>query len=94
MTTETTERMRQAFERLCADEQPFVLEASKRDIFQLIAALQLACRHPEFNGSVRQTVEAIARQMGSVLTVNDPDLRLLINLGWEPDLGWEHTTTA
>jgi hypothetical protein len=75
-----------AVTRLFEDPQPLHLEMEKMTAWHILSTIQLACRHPEFKGATRDQVEHFARQLGEALTANDPDLRLLFNMGWEENL--------
>jgi hypothetical protein len=76
-------KMLDALTRLCRDPQPVHIECDKATAWRVVATIQLACRHPEFKGQVREAVEGFARQLGESLTANDPDLRMLLSMGWE-----------
>lgn len=82
MNTEK-ERFLAAIGRLARDPQPVHIELSKFDLWCLLSAVQLACRHPSFTGPSRQVVEGTARTIGDALTANDLDLRLCFAAGWE-----------
>lgn len=62
---------------------PFVLDLSGGQVFMLIAAIQLLCRHPGFQGPTREFVEAFARKLQASLSVS-PQLRGSIEMGWDP----------
>ncbi len=49
---------------------------------QLISAIQLACRHPRFDGRVRQIVEEFARALSQRLPA---ECQPLTELGWDPE---------
>lgn len=72
-----------AMERLFKDPQPVQIQISKQELWCFLCAIQLACRHPRFNGPTRKITEATARQLGAVLIANDPDLKMLFEMGWQ-----------
>lgn len=71
-----------AIRRLYDDKQPIQVECDKQTMFCVISTIQLACRHPNFNGQTRRVVEDWARQIGDAMTANDADLRMLYEMGW------------
>jgi hypothetical protein len=79
------QRAIQALERLFNDPASLLLELSPGELFCLIAAAQLACRHPHFRGVTRQMAEETARGLAGALLAHaaqDPDLALLLEQGW------------
>lgn len=72
-----------SMERLSADPQAVRLDIPKVLAFQLISVVQLACRHPGFDGPTRANVEPLMRDLGRAISANDPDLRMLIEMGWQ-----------
>lgn len=73
-----------AVERLFKDEQPVELTISKQQLWCLITAVQLACRHPLFTGPTRKIVDEVVNKIAAPLVANDPDLRLLYQMGCDP----------
>lgn len=73
-----------AIARLFQDKQPVQVEMTKMQLWQIICTIQLACRHPHFQGPTRVEVEGFARQMGNILSANDRDLKMLLEMGWDP----------
>ena len=71
-----------AIARLADDKQPILCEIGKFELWCLLSAVQLACRHPKFNGPSRSIIEQAARQLGGAITANDNDLRVLFEMGW------------
>lgn len=61
----------------------FTIQMSVADSICLIATVQLACRHPEFNGPTRQVSELMARDMIATLMAISPGFALL-DAGWDP----------
>jgi hypothetical protein len=78
------DKFNQALTRVFQDEQPVQVTMSKRTAFCIIPTIQLACRHPKFCGPTRDVVEDIARKLGDSLSANDPDLKMLVEMGWNP----------
>lgn len=79
-----------ALERLFNDQQRVQADMSKGELWSLLSAVQLACRHPRFTGPTREIVERAARQLGAVLVANDQDLRMLFEMGWNPQFDDVH----
>lgn len=79
----TDQKFLDAVERLFKDEQPVQLEMTKQQVWCMLTAVQLACRHPYFNGPTRQIVEEVSRKIGDALSANDPDLKMLFAMGWD-----------
>lgn len=48
----------------------------------IVAALQLACRHPGLKGQNRQIAEAFARQIQASIALT-PQLKFMLDLGWD-----------
>jgi hypothetical protein len=59
-----------------------ILELGISDAMALIGALQLACRHPEFVGPTRYSVEKIIGQLFTNFE-GKPALQELIRMGWQ-----------
>jgi hypothetical protein len=75
----------EAIRRLMEDEQPVLLQITKIDAFQVCTGIQLACRHPAFQGPTRKASEAFARTLLQELTANDNDLRQMAAMGWHKE---------
>lgn len=71
-----------ALEKLFSDHQPVQLMLSKQTLWEIIAAVQLACRHPQFTGPVRDRIEENVRAIGAALIADHPDLEWLLEYGW------------
>jgi hypothetical protein len=52
--------------------------------FSLVAVIQLACRHPEFQGQTRDLMEGMAREIADVVAKRGP-LKALMEAGWGPE---------
>jgi len=61
----------------------FCLTISPGVAFQVIATIQLACRHEKYTSTSRKTAEAFAR---TLIEQFSGDARALLELGWNPDL--------
>ncbi len=70
-----------ALGRLAEDKQPVRLECSKFELWCALSAMQLAFRHPSYRGPSRTHAERFHDEVGRVLCSNDPDLRLLFEMG-------------
>jgi predicted fused transcriptional regulator/phosphomethylpyrimidine kinase len=78
------DRLKAALVRLHTDPQPVQIEMSKADVFALIGTVQLAGRHPNAKDSPSiQASLGLARQLIDAIAANDPDLRMLCNMGFE-----------
>jgi|SRR5262245_28497248 len=75
-----------ALERLHKDPAPVQIKMTKFELWTLLATVQLACRHPQFQGPSRVIAEGVARQLGESLTRTDLHLRALFEAGWD----WDH----
>jgi len=78
----TENKVQDALLELFKDPQPIEWRLTKSMAWQLMSAIQLACRHPGFKGSVRDTTESMARHLQDALCANDNDLRQLAEMGW------------
>jgi hypothetical protein len=76
-------KFREAVLKLTQIKEPMRFEIDAFSWWGIISAIQLACRHPGFKGPGRVRVESLARKVGEILTANDPDLKLLHELGWQ-----------
>lgn len=75
------DKFKAALAALQQDKQPLRLEMSKFDAWILMSTLQLACRHPQFNGPTRKIAEEIARQIQGAVADSD-SLKMLAEMGW------------
>lgn len=82
--SQTPDPMVQAVFRYCSDPKPAVLKITRLQLYSLVSTVQLACRHPQFLGPTREIVEEWARFVGGQISANDPQLRLAIEMGWQP----------
>jgi hypothetical protein len=76
------ERFLAAIGRLAMDQQPVQVNIGKFDLWCLLGAVQLACRHPDFIGPSRNLAEKVARDLYFSLTANDRDLQMCASMGW------------
>lgn len=53
---------------------------------QILAVLQLACRHPQFQGPSRATAERFGRALQKEISITK-HLTALAEAGWHPDAG-------
>jgi len=67
---------------MVADKRPVPILVERWPAFCLASAVQIACRHPKFNGETRRIAEAVARQI-LLGVVTDPDLAELARAGWD-----------
>lgn len=65
-------------------EKTHAMECSYLDLWCLLSAVQLACRHPEFTGPTREIAEALARDIFNEMDLS-PTLREVARRGWEPE---------
>lgn len=61
-----------------------VVELNGVTALQLLAVLQMACRHPQFRGATRATAENFGRGLQRAISVT-PHLAALAEAGWRPD---------
>ncbi|HWN95036.1 MAG TPA: hypothetical protein VNT99_08385 [Methylomirabilota bacterium] len=80
---ELMQRALLAAERLGAT--PVVLQLDLGTAMQIISALQLACRHPDFNGGARETVEGFARDAQESIGEQAPEIAEFLELGWSEE---------
>jgi len=80
MTPKT--QLETALVELFKDPQPVQFEISKTLAWQLCSVIQLACRHPNFNGPTRKSTESFAREVFQALCANNNDLRQVAEMGW------------
>lgn len=71
------------FKALFDDTQPVIVEISKYQAWCLMAAIQLACRHPEARGKtpIEESVK-IARTLQGAIALT-PRLMAVAKAGWE-----------
>ena len=72
----------QALENLFHCPERARIELSHGDVWCLVSAIQLACRHPQFQGPIRDKVESIARSLGEALVGRHPGLLNVYEAGW------------
>jgi len=63
--------------------EPVVFEIGRIELACLIAAVQLACRHPRYPRTSRRIVEDTIRQMAAGAYANFPAAQALIDRGWD-----------
>jgi hypothetical protein len=61
--------------------QPLSLDLDPAVAFQLVSTIQLACRHPNFDGPTRETIEELARS----ISYFPAELQPVIAAGWDPE---------
>jgi len=59
-----------------------VLELAPDSAMVLVSNLQLACRHPDLSGDMRDRAEDIAHIVGTALGADRPALKEIIRRGW------------
>lgn len=77
---ELAELFKDDFARL--HEKDFAMECNLLDMWCLLGAVQLACRHPEFNGPTRKIAEELARTIYDGMDVS-PVMREVARRGWD-----------
>lgn len=70
------------FEDLMRRLQPMTLELPPVAAFCLIGQIQLACRHPDNLGPMREIVEELAREIQQAFAGQDPEFGRLVEQGW------------
>ena len=73
----------EAFELMLRNNKEIAVTESV--LWLMCSTVQLACRHPEFQGPNRDNVEKAARGIFELLTARYPGLKTLAELGWNPD---------
>jgi len=68
--------------QLVEDFQPVRFEVSKIQGFAVLAAIQLALRHPDFKGPLSAEVSLVARGLANAFTQLHPGLRSVIEDGF------------
>jgi hypothetical protein len=63
-------------------ERPLTFQSDYFEMFCVIGAVQLACRHPEYKGPVRTVAEDFIRQIASHFPA---EVQPLIEKGWNPN---------
>jgi hypothetical protein len=61
-------------------------------MFQLLSALQLACRHPNFHGPTRDFVESYAHFLQRGIS-KTPTLAAMCEAGWNPAYDVPHESS-
>lgn len=69
--------------------RPIVVELSPTLANLLVAELQLALRHPQNNGVTADLIETFARSLSEKLYELRPELREVLELGWDPEYDQE-----
>lgn len=75
-----------AMECVRRKDERFPVDIDLMGAFQLIAALQLACRHPSFRGPTRAHIEGFARILQARITEPGTAMADVLEQGWNPDL--------
>jgi len=63
--------------------QPFDMGMSFYQAFCLVGAIQLACRHPQFQGEAREEMEYLARQIQEILSKASGQWKFILEAGWD-----------
>jgi hypothetical protein len=74
----------QSLTRLAEAHDRIVMEIPTIKIFQIVGAIQLALRHPDFPSSSAETCMEFLRQLQSQLAGDYPVLAQLIEQGFDP----------
>lgn len=82
MTDELERRTVAALKTLVGQRVDLSVDAI--ELYQLLAAVQLATRHPQFTGPARAAAERTARRIGALLCDLSPDIEASIAAGWDP----------
>ena len=85
------EEFRRDFEQHLATAPPVEGLIQPGRAWLVMAALQLALRHPEFPDSMRGPVEAFARQLQAIVSVT-PTLTALAEQGWHAEYDQPRTS--
>jgi hypothetical protein len=85
MTSEKKNKLNEAILRMHRDPNPLTVQSTRMQFYSAVAAIQLASRHPGFNGPTALVAIHWAREISAALAANDPDLRLLLATGWQQD---------
>lgn len=75
-----------ALARLAEDPQPITVQSGKLELYGVVAAVQLASRHPGATGPTMAGAIQWAHQVGDALSADDPVLRQFIAMGWQPQM--------
>lgn len=70
--------------QVLSDERPLAVTIRIQEAWHLVAALQLACRHPGVNGPLQMVIERIAHQFQDAISAAHPEADELIQRGWNP----------
>jgi hypothetical protein len=83
ITKMTTEKLGKLFKEDFSGmyEKTHAMECSCLDLWCLLSAVQLACRHPEFKGPTREIAEALAREIFDEMDIT-PAIREVARRGW------------
>jgi hypothetical protein len=74
---------RREFRTMCGREDRMLVAATPLQLWSVLSAVQLACRHPGFNGPTRKIVEEVARRIQN-LVASDGALAVIAERGWNP----------
>jgi hypothetical protein len=85
MNPEQQSKLNAAILRLHQDPNPLTVQSTRMQFYSVVAGIQLASRHPGFNGPTAQVAVHWAREISEALAANDPDLRLLLAMGWQQE---------
>jgi hypothetical protein len=66
-------------------QETFAIALTVSQAIGLLATLQLAHRHPRFNGPTQQTMYQLALVIQSQLELCGPATKKLCAYGWDPD---------
>jgi hypothetical protein len=83
MQTKLVDMIKSDFRKLTQGPN-LTVELSPFEAWCLMATVQLACRHPEFNGPTRQIAEKTARRLQAMVATTPP-LQMLAERGWDPN---------
>jgi hypothetical protein len=63
---------------------PVSIETDGQTAVQLVSVIQLACRHRQFDGPVKESMAGLARQIQAALSeVGTPALAWMLEVGWD-----------
>ena len=66
------------------DNQPIVINTDIVTSICVIAAIQLACRHPSYIGTSRSIAERFARKVQANVSQVVPSVAVIMEMGWDP----------
>jgi hypothetical protein len=79
----TDQQFIEAFQNWWGDAGTLTIELTPIDVWTLLSAVQLACRHPGFHGPARELAEQAARKLQNLVGVS-PILAEVAEMGWDP----------